>query len=198
MNPFSIVRDFERVIAEYTGAPHAVAVDSCTSALFLACKYHNVGLVRIPKRTYPSVPCSIIHAGGNVTFQDRGWRGSYSLYPYPIIDGACRFKRGMYFPGTHYCVSFQARKHLPIGRGGMILTDDAKAADWYRLARFSGRHEVPLMEDRLAMIGWSCYMTPEQAARGLTLMMNVNNHNEDLRFDYPDLSTFGLYQEAGK
>jgi dTDP-4-amino-4,6-dideoxygalactose transaminase len=38
-NPFKIVRMFEEEVAHYTGAPYAVSVDSCTSALMLVCKY---------------------------------------------------------------------------------------------------------------------------------------------------------------
>ena len=38
--------------------------------------------------------------------------------------------------------------------------------------------------------GWNMYMTPEQAARGLTLMVSLPEHNRDIAcwFDYPDLS----------
>ena len=41
-NPYKIVRMFEEEIAEYTGSPYAVSVDSCTNALFLVCKYLKV------------------------------------------------------------------------------------------------------------------------------------------------------------
>ena len=41
-NPFKIVDMFEETVADYTGAPYAVAVTSCTDALFLCCKYFNV------------------------------------------------------------------------------------------------------------------------------------------------------------
>ena len=33
---FQVVRDFEAALCEYTGAPYAVAVNSCTMALLLA------------------------------------------------------------------------------------------------------------------------------------------------------------------
>lgn len=194
MNPYSIVRDFEAAVAAYAGSPYGVAVDTGTAALFLCCKYVNVGEVRLPRRTYCSVPCAVLHAGGRVRFDDRAWRGTYRLDPYPIVDGACRFRRGMYEPGTHHCLSFQYRKHLAIGRGGMILTDDPDAVRWFKLARFSGRHEVPLTEDLPEMVGWSCTMEPERAARGLTLLSVLPEDNPDRVFEYPDLSTFGLYE----
>lgn len=193
-NSYEIVRQFEHTIAEYAGSPYAIAVDTCTDALFLACKYLQVEEVTIPCKTYVSVPCSIIHAGGKVKFVNYDWKGIYNLEPYPIVDAACRFTKGMYVPRTHFCISFQYRKHLAIGRGGMILTDDIKAVEWYKLARFSGRHEVPLTKDVPAMVGWHCYMEPERAARGLTLMLNMKEHNADLEFEYPDLSKFPIYK----
>ena len=65
-NPFEIVKWFEEEIAHYTGAPYAVATNSCTNAIFLACKHLNVRgqSVTISKRTYLSVPQSIMQAGG--------------------------------------------------------------------------------------------------------------------------------------
>ena len=37
-SPYKVVKMFEEEIAHYTGAPYAVSVNSCTNALFLACK----------------------------------------------------------------------------------------------------------------------------------------------------------------
>jgi dTDP-4-amino-4,6-dideoxygalactose transaminase len=91
-NPYKIVRMFEEEIALYTGAPYAISVDSCTNALFLACKYLEVKEVTIPSRTYLSVPMSILNAGGEVVFDTtpsaNHWTGIYQLKPYPIYDAA--------------------------------------------------------------------------------------------------------------
>ncbi len=73
MNSYEVVESFEKRVADYAGSKYAVAVDSCTNALFLSCFYLNVKKVKIPKRTYVSVPCSIIHAGGSVEFVDEDW-----------------------------------------------------------------------------------------------------------------------------
>ena len=61
---------FEEEVAHYTGAPYALSVNSCTNAIFLACKYLQIQNtdVHVPARTYLSVPQSIIQAGGRVVF----------------------------------------------------------------------------------------------------------------------------------
>lgn len=192
-NPYDIVRTFEQSVADFAGSKFAVSVDTCSSALFLCCKYLKVQEVTIPKHTYVSVPCAIIHAGGRVKFCDVEWRGVYQLEPYPIIDGALRFKRDMYVKGSYHCLSFHYKKQLPIGRGGMILTDDLDAVEWFKQARFNGRHEKPLLEDDFQMLGWNMYMDPERAARGLCMMLNVEEYEKEETNVYPDLSKFPIY-----
>ena len=168
MNPYNIVAQFEQQMCNYTRAPHAVAVDSCTNAIFLCCKFLNVKNVTIPCKTYLSVPQSIIHAGGNVTFdKSEGtnlWKGLYQLKPYPVFDSSKRLSHGMYIPGTFMCLSFHFKKHLKIGKGGMILTHDKEAVDWFKKARYEGRSEKPFKNDNIEMLGWNMYMTPQQAA----------------------------------
>ena len=196
---FNVVRDFENAIAEYAGSKYAVSVLSCSDAIFLSCLYKQVKEVIIPKYTYPSVPCGIINAGGKVKFTDEKWSGIYELKPYNIIDGALRFKRNMYVPGSLHCLSFHLKKLLPIGRGGMILTDNKDAYDWLIKARFDGRTEgVPMTEDNFTMLGFNMYMSPDAAARGLWLFDMIKNKDlPDMNFEeqgYPDLSKFPIYQ----
>lgn len=200
MDAFQVVRDFEKTIAEYAGAKFGVATESLTMALLLCCEYRQVKEVEIPRRTYISVPCSIIHAGGKVKWRDEDWEGTYELKPYKIIDGALRFKREMYQPGTLHCLSFHARKLCPIGRGGMILTDDPEAVRWLKKARFDGRTEgVPISEDTIEMVGHNAYMTPEQAARGLLQFHFIKDKElDDLPREsqgYPDLSRFSVFND---
>ena len=190
MNAYKIVKEFENAVAEYTGAPYAVAVDSCTNAIFLVLKYLDKKTdIEIPKKTYVSVPQSIYHAGCGVRFRDENWSGVYQLKGSPVLDSAKRFTKEMYVTGSYMCLSFHGRKILKIGRGGMILTDNKDAVQWLKRARFDGRTEgVPTGEDKFT-IGWNMYMLPEQAARGLTQMMFLPDHNEDdLMENYPDLS----------
>jgi len=187
----SVIRQFEQTIAEHCGAKYGVAVESCSAALFLSCLYCKVETVTIPKRTYFSVPFSIIHAGGEVILDDIQWNGCYQLNPYPIIDSAVRFKKNMHTVGFLTCLSFQYLKHIPIGRGGMILTDDLKAAKWFRLMRNDGRREIPKEKDTVKLAGWNMMMTAEQAARGLELFywrIYGKPNPPDIDMKYADLS----------
>jgi dTDP-4-amino-4,6-dideoxygalactose transaminase len=199
-NPYKIVRMFEEEIANYTGAPYAISVDSCTNALFLICKYLEVGEVTIPSKTYLSVPQSIIHAGGEVVFDRReetnNWKGIYQLKPYPIYDAAKRLKKDMYIDGTFMGLSFHIKKLLPIWKGGMILTDNAEAADWFKKARYEGRSEKFYKEDDITFHGWNMYMTPQQAAQGLAMFQNYSAEGGDLGEEngYRDLTEFTVFK----
>lgn len=184
---WGVVDLFEKKMAEYAGSKYAVSVDNCTDALYLCLKYLKAkGTVTLPSKTWISVPCSVIQSGCKVEFEDREWSGAYQLKPYPIWDGAVRMKRGMYKPNTYHCLSFHIRKHIPIGKGGMILTDDKKAYDWFRTVRYEGRtmsddgiNYVMYKDDVIKSQGWNMYMTPEQAARGLELIENIKDDNPD-------------------
>lgn len=226
MNPHKITAEFEKALCEYTGAPFAVAVDNCSNALFLALYYElritrygkvvnwdNPPIIQIPKHTYPAVPCEIIHAGGKVEFVDNaegfnfsnGWiNGMYVLNPTNVVDSALSFTCGMYMPSYHLCLSFTGPyKHLKLGKGGAILTDDEQAYRWFKKARFSGRSECSYHEDNFdenPVIGWNFYMPVETSARGLQMMTQFYNQdgtpkdNKDLCLPYPDLSKFKLWQ----
>lgn len=199
-NPYKIVQMFEEEIALYTNSPHAISVDSCTNALFLCCKYYEVKEVTIPSKTYLSVPMSIIHAGGTVVFDKspttNHWIGIYQLKPYPIYDAAKRLTSGMYIPNSFMCLSFHIKKHLGIGKGGMILTDNTEAANWFRKARYEGRSEKYYKEDNISSLGWNMYMTPQEAAQGLCLLQNFPEHNRDLGEEngYRDLTEFEIFK----
>lgn len=201
-----ITEQFEKELCRYTGAPYAVAVDNCSNALFLSlmCEGVRGRKIGIPSHTYPSVPCEIIHAGGIPVFwQDnlRGTvRGAYFLYNTKTMDSSLRFTADMYQKGHYMCLSFTGPyKHLKLGKGGAILTDDKQAYAWFKRARFSGRHECSYHEDHFDMLGWNFYMMPEIAARGVLLMqqfydMDGNKiSNEDIELPYPDLSKFKVY-----
>lgn len=202
-----ITEDFEKALADYTGAPYVVALDNQSNALFLALMFENVKgkTITIPSRTYPSVPCEIIHAGAKVKFrkvEGDTLTGAYQLYPSRVWDSALRFTADMYVPGTHMCISFTGPyKHFKLSKGGAILTDNYSAYLWFKRARYSGRRECSYHDDNFDMLGWNFYMMPELAARGLLLMNQFYNRdgtkkvNEDLTLPYPDLSKFKIYTQ---
>lgn len=219
-NAFDIVRDFEAALCEYTGAPYAVAVNSCTNALFLALKYYSDhlyissdcdGSIEIPKRTYVSVPMQIKLADFNVRFRDEIWEGDYELKPINVWDSARYFTRDMYSEKAYYqtyrqgrtdvrdlkvCVSFHWAKTLGIQQGGAILHADENFDKWARKARFDGRTEgVAPKDDKFDMIGYHMYMSPEIAAEGLVRLMHLPKNNLPLpNDDYPDLSQIELFK----
>ena len=209
---YDVTDEFESQLAQYTGAKYVVTVDNMSNALFLALYYEKniaksitTDTLTIPCRTYPSVPCEIIHAGLKV-----GWKevngetltGAYQLEGSNVWDSALTFTGDMYKPKSHMCVSFTGPyKHFKLSKGGAILTDDLKAYHWFKRARYSGRRECSYHDDNLDMLGWNFYMMPELAARGVLLMNQFYNmdgtkkHQEDLTLPYPDLSQFKVYQQ---
>ena len=204
-----ITEDFEKELSKYTGAKYVITVDNQSNGLFLALMYEKIkGMeIEIPSRTYPSVPCEIIHAGGKVKFKPvdgETLKGSYQLYPTNVWDSALSFTYNMYKPGTHMCISFTGPyKTFKLSKGGAILTDNHDAYLWFKRARFSGRRECSYHDDNLDMIGWNFYMMPELSARGLLLINQFYDNTtgepkviEDLELRYPDLSKFKIYTET--
>lgn len=199
-----ITEQFEAELCRYTGAPYAVAVDNMSNALWLCLVYlfAEEKTIYIPSHTYPSVPCEIMLAGGNVKFEDspKLLKGAYQLRPLPIWDSALRFTADMYMPGQYQCISFTGQyKHLKLGKGGAILTDNQTAYKWFKKARNSGRDECSYHDDNFTMIGRNCYMHPSVAALGLQLIGQFYNLDgskkdmPDIELPYPDLSKFPVY-----
>lgn len=204
---YRVTEDFERELAKYTGAPYAVALDNASNALFLSLMYEGVAgaTIAIPARTYPSVPCEIIHAGGKVKFEameGETLTGAYQLRPTRTWDSALRFTSDMYLRNTFMCLSFTGPyKHLKLSKAGAILTDDENAYEWFKRARFSGRREKSYHDDEFDMLGWNFYLLPEIAARGVLMMKQFYNldgskkQNPDITLPYPDLSASEIYRQ---
>jgi len=209
---YKITEEFEKSLCDYTGSPYAITLDNMSNGLFLALYYEknikkslNGDTITIPSRTYPSVPCEIIHAGLKVNFkkaQGKTLKGAYQLEGSNVWDSALRFTSEMYIPETYMCISFTGPyKHFKLSKGGAILTDDYEAYLWFKRARYSGRRECSYHDDYFDMIGWNFYMMPELATRGLLLMNQFYNidgtpkQNEDLELPYPDLSKFEIYKK---
>jgi len=200
MNPYQVTKDFESALCDYTGAKYAVAVNSGTMALFLALSTFLQYTVEVPKKTYVSVPCAVIHAKHRIKWTDNYWRGEYQFSPLPVWDSARRFTSGMYLPNQYQCLSFATNKILGIEQGGAILHDDNVLDGWFRKMRFDGRTEgVPQTEDRFDLIGYHCIMLPSIAAQLTLKLFHLPRHNEDMPdYDYPDLSEAPAFKEYAR
>jgi len=200
MNVYEVVDAFEKRVAEYAGAKYGVAVNSCTNAIMLSVKYSIMTeypeTFLLPKHTYIGVPYAIMNGGGRVVFTDKVWTGSYYI-GMCVIDSARRFTKDMYVEGSLYCLSFHETKHLSIGDGGMILTDDKDAYDALRQMRFDGRTPgLSVFDDDFTLPAYHCHCKPDVATRGLMLMAGMKDYNEDLPGDYPDLSQYKIFSEG--
>ena len=201
-DPREINKIFEAKLAQYSGSEFAVLTDCCTNAVFLSLSYLvfsgklPLGLeVEIPNQTYVSIPQAIQHAGLVPKLVDIEWSGAYGIGATGVVDGAGRFTEGMFkSPDSYHCLSFQIKKRLPIGRGGAVLTNDPVAAQWIRRASYDGRDlSLPYDDPRhVAGPGWHMYMTPEDAARGIILMDQLEKEHEDtMTFqNYPPISSY--------
>ena len=165
---FDVVRDFEKAIAKFYGAPHAVAVDSCTHSIELCLRYKNVKKIILPRRTYLSIAFLAQKIGIDLEWKDENWVNYYYLGGTNIIDAAVLWKKDSYISGTLMCLSFQYQKHLSLGRGGMILTDDNKVRGDLKRMSYDGRDpDIPWRDQNIRMVGYHYYMTPETAQLGL-------------------------------
>ena len=205
MNVHEITRSFESAISDYTGSPYCVCVDNQSNAIYMALRYEDIRgkTITIPSHTYPSIPCEIIEAGGKVEFKESPvWlKGAYQLEPTKVIDSALHFTGDMYVPDTFMCLSFTGQwKHLRIGKGGAILTDNYAAYLWFKRFRYSGRRECSYHDDNLDMIGKNYYLCHILASIGLQQIQGFYNQDgtkkvmEDIALPYPDLSKFKIYK----
>lgn len=180
---------FESKVAKFAGSKYAVSTDCCSHGLFLSLKYllmkgeiFSNTVITIPKHTYVSVPMQITHAGLMVDYKDIEWSGAYQLGDTRVWDSAVRWTSGMYIGNDALQVlSFQFKKRVPIGKGGMILTDDFDAYRMLKLMSYDGR-DLTLPYDHpehVKTMGYHMYMTPEDAARGIILMDSVPEENPD-------------------
>lgn len=200
-DPRNVIDLFENKMADFSGSKYAISCDCCSNGIFLCLKYLqainklNTNTITIPKRTYISIPMQIIHAGLNVEFSDLEWSGLYKLNPTCIYDSAVRFTKNMFIGGDALqVISFQIKKRIPIGKGGIILTNSEKAYKWLKLASYDGRDlTLPYTnKNHIQMLGYHMYMTPEDAARGLILLNSIPEINEDSgnHLSYTDISNY--------
>lgn len=187
-----IVYEFERELAQFVGAKEVVAVDSCTSALFLSLIWENKKgrikhPIQIPSMTVPLVACAIHEAGLNFTFTSAtGWVGSmYRLGGTHVLDSAHQLERNQYDRLAEsdldkICFSFYPTKTIGSADGGAIATNDVEFAEWARkvitYGRNQGKHAGGNSWDYdVEMFGYKRHWTNLQAAIALEQLRRLDD-----------------------
>lgn len=196
---FNVITEFEKEIANFFGAPHAVAVDCCTHGIELCLRLANTSKISVPKRTYISVPFLSNKLGLELEWRDEDWQDYYTLNydDKRIIDAAVLWKKNSYIPNTMMSVSFQFQKHLSLGRGGMILCDNEVDAKSLKKLSYDGRlPNIPWREQDIETMGYHYYMSPETAQKGLDKLKAAieTEPKQWVVTDWPDLTQMKIFK----
>jgi len=193
---FDTIKNFESEIAKFFGAPYAVAVDCCTHGVELSLRLTNATKIQCPKRTYLSIPMLSRKLGIDLEWKDENWSDYYYVTD-NVIDAAVLWKPNSYISNTLMSVSFQFRKHLSLGRGGVILTDNKEVALKLKKMSYDGRlPDVPWRDQNINSMGYHYYMTPETARLGLEkLPLAIKTTPQKwVVEDWPDLTKMELFR----
>lgn len=204
-NNIDFIRLFESRLSEYTGFNEAVCTDCCTNALLISLEalYKNKSIDKsktlgITCYTYMSIPMTLMNNGWKINLTDDKWHNSYQLGQTNVYDAATDLHENMINDYNHnaiVCVSFQQKKRLSLGRGGVILLNDKKMAALFRRLVYDGRNPYIADYDEITIspndiiCGYHCYMDPEKAAIGITKLNQINlQPYKPLNYtDYADL-----------
>jgi dTDP-4-amino-4,6-dideoxygalactose transaminase len=195
---WNTVTEFENKIAEFFGAPYAVAVDSCTHGLELCLRYKEAAMITCPVETYLSVPMLANKLNIPLEWWQEGctWERFYTIWP-GIIDAATLWQKNSYKENYFMCLSFQYQKHLSLGRGGMILCPDEQSYNQLKKMSYDGRLPgIPWREQDIDTMGYHYYMTPETAQLGLDKLQAAIDTPPRIwsYLDYPDLTKMKIFK----
>jgi len=194
---FEIVKLFEDKVAEFFGAPYAVAVDCCTHGIELCLRHQDINIITVPKRTYISIPFLSAKLNIFLQWKDEEWEDYYYLTN-NIIDAAVLWKKDSYIAGSFMCLSFQFQKHLSLGRGGMILCDSKEDRERLKKMTYDGRlPNIPWRDQDIDTIGYHYYMTPEIAQLGLDKLDEAikTPPKQWIVTDWPDVSKMKIFNK---
>jgi dTDP-4-amino-4,6-dideoxygalactose transaminase len=194
---FDTVTKFENEVAQFFGSPFAVAVDCCTHAIELCLRLTKANDISIPRRTYLSVPMTAEKLGLRWTWKNDRWEEYYLIGNTNIYDAAVLWRQNSYIPGTLMCLSFQFQKHLSLGRGGMVLTDDKNVAFDLKKMSYDGRiPNVHWRNQNVDTVGYHYYMIPEIAKMGLQKLPDaIEREPREWKIDdWPDLTKMEVFR----
>tara|TARA_R110002124_G_scaffold116400_9_gene272875 strand:+ start:16215 stop:16805 length:591 start_codon:yes stop_codon:yes gene_type:complete len=194
---FEIVAKFEKEIASFFGSPYAVATDCCTHGIELCLRYKEIKKMIVPAHTYISIPLLSKKLNIELEWKEEEWLDFYQIGDTNIIDAAVLWKENSYIKNTLMCISFQFRKHLSLGRGGIILCQTSE--DYKNLKRMSydGRiPDIPWASQNISTMGYHYYMTPETAALGLKKLPEAmaTKPRQWVISDWPDLRKMEIFK----
>ena len=183
---FDALFQFERDLAEYTGAPYAIATDGGTHAIELCMRWDRVQQTAFSAFTYLSVPMLMHHLRINYILTTEEWQGEYQFHGTRIWDSARRLEHNMYREGQLQCLSFGWTKPLQLGRVGAILTDDPEIYDVVSRWRSDGRdlHITPWNSQEEFGLGFHYCPTLELCAKGSKLLKTLEPQSQ--KVEYPD------------
>ena len=194
---FNTVTQFENKIAEFFGAPYAIAVDSCTHGIELALRYTKVDHITVPQRTYLSIPFLADKLWIDLFWKDENWEDYYYLTD-RVVDAAVLWRPNSYIPGTFMGISFQYQKHLSLGRGGVLLCDNLQEAQKLKKMSYDGRlPDIPWRDQNIDTVGYHYYMTPETAQMGLDKLPSaiLRSPRRWEVTDWPDLTQMNIFKQ---
>lgn len=195
---FNTISFFENKIAEFFGAPYAIAVDSCTHGIELALRLTDAKLITVPKRTYLSIPFLAEKLKIDRVWKEEQWVNYYYLTS-TVIDAAVLWKPKSYIPNTLMGISFQYQKHLSLGRGGVLLCDNIDDARELKRMSYDGRlPNIPWREQNISSVGYHYYMTPETAQLGLDKLPAaiLSEPRQWTVNDWPDLTQMDIFKNT--
>lgn len=182
---FKSLFDFEKALADYTGAPYVVVTDCCTHAIELCMKLDQIAVTSFTAFTYLSIPQLMVRLKIDYNLLDESWIGEYQFHNTKIWDSARRLERNMYKHGMRQCLSFGYGKPLQLGRCGAILLDNQE--DYRVLSRWrsDGRdlHQV-LWQDYPVTEGYHYCPTLETCTKGIEKLPLINQKPKYQQ--YPD------------
>jgi dTDP-4-amino-4,6-dideoxygalactose transaminase len=196
---FEYVEKFEEEIANFYGAPYAVATDCCTHAIELCLRYEGYNNIVVPTHTYISVPFTLEKLNLKWKFEYQEWEDFYYLGNTNIIDAAVYWKQNGYIENTYMCLSFQYKKHLSLGRGGAILLQNKGDYDILKKMSYDGRFpKVPWTKQNIDTLGYHYYMTPETALLGIERLKLIRNNipQKWSNKNYPNLSLNNIFKNS--
>ena len=195
----SIVREFEDSFAEYVGAKYACSANSASSLIYLS----NIKcpcIFEVPSVIPIVVPNAIIRSTEPranrpepylMVRDDVGWvGGSYTIcnsktLGMKIIDSAQKVERNQFAneanPKDWMIFSFYPTKPVGGCDGGMIVSDDKDAIDWFRAATLNGASLThKSWERKIHFAGWKMHMNSIQAYIANENLKKLDQKNQRL------------------